>query len=240
MQPLTEIAAAQYFTRRQFFSRCALGLGSIALASMMNDRRAFGAAVPPLPNPMAPKPPHFAPRAKNVIFIDATGHMALGTYLSPTTASSPDWPGDIATLNGNTVTWSDGTVWTATPNPATQVTVTEYTNPKGLPVRVIQNGTNMLAFVDGAGNTSLGTFLNSTQAVSQLYVGDVATFNADTVVWNLDKLVNRNAQQFDAAQAAQGGLYTGGIASWRKLDDNTVEITTKVVDAVLPNPDRRA
>ena len=43
-----------------------------------------------------------------------------------------------------------------------------------------------------------------------------------------------NAPQFDAAQAAQGGLYTGGIASWRKLDDNTVEIITKVVDAVLP------
>ena len=63
---------------------------------------------------------------------------------------------------------------------------------------------------------------------------DGSEFNADAVVWNLDKLVNRNAQQFDAAQAAQGGLYTGGIASWRKLDDNTVEITTKVVDAVLP------
>ncbi len=63
---------------------------------------------------------------------------------------------------------------------------------------------------------------------------DGSEFNADAVVWNLDKLVNRNAPQFDAAQAAQGGLYTGGIASWRKLDDNTVEITTKVVDAVLP------
>jgi hypothetical protein len=73
MQPLTELAAAQYFTRRQFFSRCALGLGSIALASMMNDRRAFGAAAPPLPNPMAPKPPHFAARAKNIIYLFMAG-----------------------------------------------------------------------------------------------------------------------------------------------------------------------
>src|SRR5258707_284278 len=63
---------------------------------------------------------------------------------------------------------------------------------------------------------------------------DGSEFNADAVVWNLDKLANRNAPQFDATQAAQGGLYTGGLASWRKLDDNTVEITTKVVDAVLP------
>lgn len=63
---------------------------------------------------------------------------------------------------------------------------------------------------------------------------DGSEFNADAVVWNFDKLANRNAPQFDAGQAAQGGLYTGGIASWRKLDDNTVEITTKVTDAVLP------
>ncbi len=63
---------------------------------------------------------------------------------------------------------------------------------------------------------------------------DGSAFNADAVVWNLDKLLNRNAPQFDATQSAQGGLYTGGIASWRKVDDYTVELTTKVVDAVLP------
>ncbi|MBY0318300.1 MAG: ABC transporter substrate-binding protein [Reyranella sp.] len=63
---------------------------------------------------------------------------------------------------------------------------------------------------------------------------DGSAFDADAVVWNFDKLLTRTAPQFDAAQAAQGGLYVGGIASWRKLDDSTIEITTKVVDAVLP------
>ena len=67
------IDAAQYFTRRQFFSRCAIGLGSIALASLMNDRRMFGATPTELPNPMAPKPPHFAPRAKNIIYLFMAG-----------------------------------------------------------------------------------------------------------------------------------------------------------------------
>jgi hypothetical protein len=119
----------------------------------------------------------------NVIFIDGKGHMALGNYLSPTTASSPDYPNDIATFNGNTVVWSDGTIWTMTPNPATQVTLAQYANPKGVPVNVIENGTNTLAFVDGAGNTSLGTFLNPTQAVAQLYPGDVASFNVNSVNW---------------------------------------------------------
>ena len=46
-------------TRRHFFSQCGMGLGSVALASMMNDRL--------LANPLAPQKPHHAPKAKNVM-----------------------------------------------------------------------------------------------------------------------------------------------------------------------------
>ena len=42
-------------TRRHFFSRCALGLGGIALASMLGEKKLYGAGgsagLPPLPNP---------------------------------------------------------------------------------------------------------------------------------------------------------------------------------------------
>ena len=55
--------------------------------------------------------------------------------------------------------------------------------------------------------------------------------STQTVTWDV---AGTTAPQFDAAQAAKGGLYIGGIASWRKIDDNTIEIITKVVDAVLP------
>ena len=58
-------------TRRQFFSRCGLGLGSVALASLLGDK-VFGAA-PALPNPFAPKAPHFPARAKNIIFLFMAG-----------------------------------------------------------------------------------------------------------------------------------------------------------------------
>ena len=60
-------------TRRHFFSRCALGLGSIALGYLMNERRAFGAGGSPLANPMAPKQPMFAPRAKSIIYLFMAG-----------------------------------------------------------------------------------------------------------------------------------------------------------------------
>jgi len=63
----------QNTTRRHFFSRCAMGLGGIALASLMNDRL-LGAQPPAaLPNPMAPKQPHFAPKAKNIIYLFMAG-----------------------------------------------------------------------------------------------------------------------------------------------------------------------
>ncbi|MEI6535298.1 MAG: DUF1501 domain-containing protein, partial [Verrucomicrobiaceae bacterium] len=48
-------------TRRQLFGRSAMGLGSIALASMLGERHA-AAAQPGLPNI-----PHFAPKAKRVV-----------------------------------------------------------------------------------------------------------------------------------------------------------------------------
>jgi len=63
----------QYTTRRHFFSRCALGLGSIALGSLLQERRAFAAGPADLANPMAPRRPMFAPRAKNIIYLFMAG-----------------------------------------------------------------------------------------------------------------------------------------------------------------------
>src|SRR5258708_2537823 len=60
-------------TRRHFFSRCALGLGSIALASLLNEQRVFGAALSPITNPMSPKQPRVAARAKNIIYLFMAG-----------------------------------------------------------------------------------------------------------------------------------------------------------------------
>src|SRR5690349_14805407 len=59
-------------TRRHFFQDCALGLGSIALASLWNDNRSQAAA-PVLVNPLAPRKGHFAAKAKHVIFLFMAG-----------------------------------------------------------------------------------------------------------------------------------------------------------------------
>jgi hypothetical protein len=57
-------------TRRHFFHDCAVGLGSVALASLLGGR-AFG--TPATVTPLAPKKPHFAPKAKAVIFLFMAG-----------------------------------------------------------------------------------------------------------------------------------------------------------------------
>ena len=63
---------------------------------------------------------------------------------------------------------------------------------------------------------------------------DGSDFKADAVVWNLDKVLDDKSPQFDAKQAAQVKPRIPSIASYRKIDDYTVEITTKDVDALFP------
>src|SRR3954452_3017453 len=60
-----------YRTRRHFFQDCALGVGSVALGSLFSQGRAD--AKLSLPNPMAPKKPHFPAKARAVIFLFMAG-----------------------------------------------------------------------------------------------------------------------------------------------------------------------
>jgi Protein of unknown function (DUF1501) len=59
-------------TRRHFYRECGVGLGKIALASLLvGGRPSLGAGG--LTDPMAPRPPHFAPKAKRVIYLFMAG-----------------------------------------------------------------------------------------------------------------------------------------------------------------------
>jgi hypothetical protein len=60
-------------TRRHFFHDCAVGLGSLALASLLSDNKLFAAERPAFTNPLAPKRPHFAAKAKSVIYLFMAG-----------------------------------------------------------------------------------------------------------------------------------------------------------------------
>ena len=57
-------------TRRHFFRECGVGVGKIALASLLCGRTAQAAAPA---NPLAPKSSHFAPKAKHVIYLFMAG-----------------------------------------------------------------------------------------------------------------------------------------------------------------------
>src|SRR5690349_14612344 len=61
----------QQITRRFFFRECAIGVGGLALASLL-DEGAFANAKPQTAA-LVPKPPHFAPKAKRVIHLFMAG-----------------------------------------------------------------------------------------------------------------------------------------------------------------------
>ncbi len=60
-------------TRRHFFSQCAMGLGQMALVSLLTDGRVFGADTAEVTNPLAPRKGHFPPKVKSVIYLFMAG-----------------------------------------------------------------------------------------------------------------------------------------------------------------------
>ncbi len=85
----------QQLTRRWFFKDCAIGLGALALHQLFREAgfaapespsrpgKAASIRPPVLANPLAPKRPHYAGKAKNVIFLFMAGapsHLELFDY----------------------------------------------------------------------------------------------------------------------------------------------------------------
>jgi hypothetical protein len=70
-------------TRRWFFRDCAVGLGAIALAELFRENGLAATAQPALTDPLAPRPPHYAAKAKRLVFLFMAGapsHLELFDY----------------------------------------------------------------------------------------------------------------------------------------------------------------
>ncbi|HEY7157707.1 MAG TPA: DUF1501 domain-containing protein [Gemmataceae bacterium] len=70
----------RHVTRRHFFQECGIGVGKIALASLLTNAFASGQTLgaltrprSPAADPLAPRRPHFAPKAKRVIHLFMAG-----------------------------------------------------------------------------------------------------------------------------------------------------------------------
>src|SRR5215469_13528514 len=71
--------ALKAVTRRQLFKRCTTGMGAIALSSLLNSRVSAETSpsarksAPVAADPLAVRPPHFAPKARNIIYLHMAG-----------------------------------------------------------------------------------------------------------------------------------------------------------------------
>ncbi len=78
-------------TRRHFLRDTALGLGGVALALFENPTASAATPAAADVDPFLPKVPHFAPRAKNVIFLSMSGgppHLDLFDYSQSSCAAT--------------------------------------------------------------------------------------------------------------------------------------------------------
>src|SRR5215510_1900211 len=87
-----KIETNKLLTRRWFFKECGIGLGSLALASLLNGKSSAQSAIA---NPLAPKQPHFKPKAKRVIYLFMAG--------GPSQFETFDYKPSLAKYNGKPV-----------------------------------------------------------------------------------------------------------------------------------------
>jgi hypothetical protein len=80
-------------TRRHFFGQCALGIGSMALASLLGGGQSRASA--PIANPLAPRSPHGRARAKQVIYLFMAG--------GPSQLELFDYKPQLQALNGKPI-----------------------------------------------------------------------------------------------------------------------------------------
>jgi peptide/nickel transport system substrate-binding protein len=63
---------------------------------------------------------------------------------------------------------------------------------------------------------------------------DGTDFDADVVIWNLEKILNDKSPQFDPKQAAQARARVPTLIGWKAIDKHTIELTTRVVNSLFP------
>ncbi len=80
---MTDFHSFRQLQRRAFLTRSTCGLGSMALAQLLSGESSFAASASSAGNSLAPKPPMFEPRAKNVIFLFMAGAPSQFDLFSP-------------------------------------------------------------------------------------------------------------------------------------------------------------
>ncbi|MDA0837958.1 MAG: DUF1501 domain-containing protein [Planctomycetota bacterium] len=85
-------------SRREFLERVGLGCGSLALTSLLHQEGVIASA-PVLVNPLAAKSPHFAPKAKQIIWLFQTG--------SPSQMDTFDYKAELQNRDGQKLAGAD-------------------------------------------------------------------------------------------------------------------------------------
>ncbi|MFN0054545.1 MAG: glycosyl hydrolase family 17 protein [Planctomycetales bacterium] len=109
-------------------------------------------------------------RGFSLLFTNADGATSTGTWVNANTFYADAWQITGTFTRDGTITWSNSNAWRRLS------LATEYVNPTGDAVRIIDNSTTALTFVNKLGGTSPGNWINPTQVTATAWnqVGTVA------------------------------------------------------------------
>jgi hypothetical protein len=108
MNESISLERAAHLTRRHFLRDCSVGLGGLALASLLGEEASAGAG---RRDPLKPRKPHFKAKAKNVIVLHLSGappHLDLFDY-KPELVKRNDQPCPESLTKGKRFAFTSGT-----------------------------------------------------------------------------------------------------------------------------------
>lgn len=111
---------------------------------------------------------------------DAAGHVATGTFTKARQFNVPAWNNKTGTLsrNGMRIEWSDGSAWDLIPD-----LDGNWSTAAALPTGIEQLG-GQLTFINQAGASSAGRFLNADQVIATGWGNLMGTLSQGSIHWS--------------------------------------------------------
>ncbi|MFN0053350.1 MAG: lamin tail domain-containing protein [Planctomycetales bacterium] len=147
----------------------------------------------------------------SLLFVNRVGGTSVGRFVAPGQVQARDWGNILGTLNGSSIAWSNGTVWTHHNLDGTLPDLGGVWDVNGQDTRILQTNTS-LTFINRTGGVSSGHFTSATEVVADGWGaarGLLSGPGANTLTWTDNGIVWTKLPDLSGARLDGTGKETG-------------------------------